>query len=58
MRTFAHTYQLCGGKNKRVVSWYQKSLLKKIESYVIANFPGHKLYYLTDYYKEKIISNN
>ncbi len=47
---------MCGGKNKKILKQYKKWLLRKIKSFIIESFPGHKMYSLTDYYKEKIIA--
>ncbi|OIO07708.1 hypothetical protein AUJ35_01670 [Candidatus Falkowbacteria bacterium CG1_02_41_21] len=56
LRSFARTYQSCGGKNKNIISYYKKSLLKKIKSLVLENLPVHNVSSLMDYYKEKIVS--
>jgi len=56
LRSFARTYQACGGKNKNILSYYQKSLIKKIKSLVLENLPIHNISSLREYYKTKIIS--
>ncbi len=55
-RTFVRTYKMCGGKNEKILKQYKKGILKKIKTFFIESFPGHKMYSLTDYYKEKIIT--
>lgn len=56
LRSFARTYQSCGGKKKHIISYYKKSILKKIKSLVLENLPLHNINSLKDYYKNKIIS--
>ncbi len=56
LRSFARTYQACGGEKKHVISYYKKSIIKKIKSLVLENLPIHNINSLADYYKEKIIS--
>ncbi|MFA7702690.1 MAG: phosphatidylserine/phosphatidylglycerophosphate/cardiolipin synthase family protein, partial [Patescibacteria group bacterium] len=56
LRSFARTYQSCGGKKKHIISYHHKSLLKKIKSLVLENLPIHNINSLMDYYKDKIIS--
>lgn len=55
IKTFAYTYKMCGGQDKKIIARYKKSLFKKIKLFLIQNYPGNKLYQLTEYYKEKII---
>lgn len=55
LKSFAYTYKMAGGKDKKILAYSKKWFFKKIKSFVIENLPGHKMYGLTDYYKEKII---
>jgi cardiolipin synthase len=56
LRSFAYTYRMCGGKNKKILHYYRKSILKKIKSLVLQSLPGYGDNSLLDYYKNKIIS--
>lgn len=55
LKTFAYTYKMCGWTNKKITAYAKKWFFKKIKSFLMENLPGHKMYRLTDYYKEKII---
>ena len=55
LKTFAFTYKMCGGTNKKILGYAKKWFLKKIQSFLMENLPGHKTYRLTEYYTEKIL---
>jgi phosphatidylserine/phosphatidylglycerophosphate/cardiolipin synthase-like enzyme len=55
LKTFAHTYTMCGWTDTKITKYAKKWLFKKIKSFLIENLPGHKTYHLTEYYKERII---
>jgi len=55
IKSFARAYRKAGGKKITILKFYNLSLNKKIKSWVTDNFRGtHKLYYLNNYYREKI----
>lgn len=47
---------MCGGKNQHILRYYKKSFFKKIKTFIIENLPGHRLYRINEYYREKIIN--
>lgn len=55
LKTFAYTYKMCGGKDKKIIKYTRKWFLKRIKTLLVENLPGHKIFGLTEYYKEKII---
>lgn len=55
LRSFAHTYQQCGGKNEHILKYSRLPLVKKIKSWVIDTWEfGDKQYNLNDYYRQKL----
>ncbi|MCX6824582.1 MAG: phosphatidylserine/phosphatidylglycerophosphate/cardiolipin synthase family protein [candidate division SR1 bacterium] len=55
LKTFAYTYKMSGGTNRKITAYARKGFFKKIKSFLMENLPGHKMYRLTDYYREKMI---
>lgn len=55
LKTFAYTYKMCWWTNREIAAYAKKWFFKKIKSFLMENLPGHKMYRLTDYYKDKII---
>ena len=47
---------MCGGKRKNILAYQKRSLIKKIKSWVVDDWPNKDTFYLKDYYREKIIS--
>ncbi|MFA7298573.1 MAG: phosphatidylserine/phosphatidylglycerophosphate/cardiolipin synthase family protein [Candidatus Absconditabacterales bacterium] len=56
LKTFANTYKMCGGTNRKINAYAKKGFFRKVKSLLMENLPGHKMYRLTDYYKNKIIN--
>lgn len=55
LKTFAYTYKMCGWTSRKITAYAKKWFFKKIKSFLMENLPGHKMYRLTEYYKDKII---
>lgn len=55
LKTFAYTYKMSGWTNRKITAYARKWFFKKIKSFLMENLPGHKMYRLTDYYREKMI---
>lgn len=54
LRSFAYTYQLCGGKKESILRHSRLPLVKKIKSWVVDTWEiGDKKYHLNDYYRQK-----
>ena len=59
LRSFAYTYQQCGGKNSHILKNSQLPLVKKIKSWVVDTWEiGDKKYRLNTYYLEKLTEAN
>jgi cardiolipin synthase len=55
LKSFARSYELVGGKKESILQFSHLPLVKKIQSWVTDNLvDGNKLYYLDNYYKQKI----
>jgi len=55
LRSFAYTYQQCGGKNDHVLIYSHLPLVKKIKSWVVDTWEiGDKRYRLNNYYLNKL----
>ncbi len=55
LRSFAHTYQVCGGKKDSILRHSRLPLVRKIKSWVIDTWTeGEKQYRLNDYYRQKL----
>ncbi|MCF7860353.1 phosphatidylserine/phosphatidylglycerophosphate/cardiolipin synthase family protein [Patescibacteria group bacterium] len=55
LRSFAYTYQQCGGKKNHILKQSRLPLVKKIKSWVIDTWEiGEKKYRLNNYYREKL----
>lgn len=55
LKSFAYTYKIAGGKNQDILKYSEKSVRRKIKSWLVDNWPRpSKSYYLDDYYREKI----
>jgi len=56
LQSFAHSYELAGGKQESILRFYRQPLVQKIKAWVTDNWPQTaKIYYLNDYYKRKIM---
>jgi cardiolipin synthase len=55
LRSFAYTYEKCGGKNEHILKKSKLPLVKKIKSWVVDTWEiGDKRYRLNNYYLEKL----
>ncbi len=55
LRSFAYTYQQCGGKNENILQYSHLPLVKKIKSWVIDTWEfGERQYDLNTYYRRKL----
>jgi len=55
IKSFARGYRKAGGKRQSILKYYNLSLTKKLKSWITDNFAStNKLYYLNNYYREKI----
>lgn len=55
LRSFAYTYQQCGGKNEHILIHSRLPLVKKIKSWVIDTWEfGEGQYDLNNYYRQKL----
>lgn len=55
LRSFARTYQQCGGKKENILIYSRLPLVKKIKSWVVDTWDeGEKEYRLSDYYRQKL----
>ena len=55
LKSFSYGYKMCGGKDPAIVQYQKTSLIKKIKSWVVDDWPNKDTAYLKDYYREKII---
>jgi cardiolipin synthase len=55
LRSFAYTYEQCGGKKEAIITHSRLPLVKKIKSWVIDTWElGEKQYDLNEYYRRKL----
>jgi len=55
LRSFARTYQKCGGKNKEILAYSRELLVRKIKSWVVDNWElDDKEYNIKHYYRIKL----
>ncbi len=56
LKSFAYTYKMCGWKDEYLLSYSNKSFVKKIKWWIIENrWKSNNIYHLNNYYKRKII---
>ncbi len=56
LRSFANTYKISGGQNKKIWQLCKRSILKTIKIQFLEHLPTRNLYFLQNYYETKIIS--
>ncbi|MCX6795467.1 MAG: phosphatidylserine/phosphatidylglycerophosphate/cardiolipin synthase family protein [Candidatus Falkowbacteria bacterium] len=55
LKTFSYGYKMCGGHDQEILKYQKNSLIKKIKSWVVDDWPNKDTAYLKDYYRQKII---
>ncbi len=55
LKSFSYGYKMCGGKDQEILKYQKNSLIKKIKSWVVDDWPNKDTAYLKDYYRQKII---
>lgn len=53
-KSFAYTYEIAGGKNKKILALREKSFAKKFRFWIMEHSPVKNIYSLKDQYREKI----
>jgi len=54
LKSFAHTYALCHGKDRRILEYRQKSFLGRVNFWFLEHSPIRGVYGLRRYYQDKI----
>jgi len=54
LRSFAYTYVMAGGKNKKILGYRQKKLVGKLKFWLLEHWPNRNIYTLKKHYVEKI----
>ena len=54
LKSFAYTYVMAGGKNKRILNYRQKKLVGKLKFWLLEHWPTRNIYTLKKHYVEKI----
>jgi cardiolipin synthase len=54
MQSFAYTYALAGGKDKKILSYRQKKLAGKLKFWLLEHWPTRNIYTLKNHYIQKI----
>ncbi len=55
-RTFAYSYKMYGGRDKKIIDLYDKSKLTKVKNRILEHNPYEKISTVSSYYREKIIN--
>ncbi|MFZ4648606.1 MAG: phospholipase D-like domain-containing protein [Patescibacteria group bacterium] len=55
LKSFSYAYKMCGGKDPEILQYQKSSLIRKIKSWVVDDWPNKDTAYLKDYYREKVI---
>ncbi|MFA5420655.1 MAG: phosphatidylserine/phosphatidylglycerophosphate/cardiolipin synthase family protein [Patescibacteria group bacterium] len=55
LRSFSYTYQMSGGTDKRIIRKRKHSVFSSIKAQFLEHVPGHNIYALEDYYRERIM---
>jgi cardiolipin synthase len=58
LKSFSYAYKMCGGKDPDILKYQKNSLIKKIKSWVVDDWPNKDTGYLKDYYRQKVIEAN
>lgn len=54
LRSFAYTYQMAGGKNKKIISYRNKKFTSKLKFWLLEHWPNKNIHTLKNHYVEKI----
>lgn len=56
LKSFAYTYKMCWWKDKYLLNYSKKSLIKKIKWWIVENrWKSNNIYHLNNYYKRKLL---
>lgn len=56
LKSFSYAYRMAGGKKDSILSYQKKAFSQKLKSWLLDNWTSSKnLYYLNNYYRQKII---
>ncbi|MEI7425896.1 MAG: phosphatidylserine/phosphatidylglycerophosphate/cardiolipin synthase family protein [Candidatus Moraniibacteriota bacterium] len=58
LRSFAYTYTMAGGKNKKILNYREKKLIVKLKFWLLEHWPTKNIYTLKKHYIEKISAAN
>lgn len=56
LRSFAYTYQMSGGKNKKILQTRERLIFKTIKTQFLEHWPNRNIYFLKKYYQDKLLS--
>ena len=54
LRSFAYTYEMAGGKDKKIIAYREKKFSTKLKFWLIEHLPNKNIYTLKSHYVEKI----
>ncbi|MFA5961829.1 MAG: phosphatidylserine/phosphatidylglycerophosphate/cardiolipin synthase family protein [Parcubacteria group bacterium] len=54
LKSFAYTYVMAGGKNKKILGYREKKLVGKLKFWLLEHWPTRNIYTLKKHYVEKI----
>ncbi|MFA5987401.1 MAG: phosphatidylserine/phosphatidylglycerophosphate/cardiolipin synthase family protein [Candidatus Paceibacterota bacterium] len=55
VRSFSHSYNLCGGQDKKLLEFRNKAIVRKTQVWLLDHFPSLGRYFLKEYYLEKMV---
>ena len=55
LKSFAYTYQMSGGKNKKILEMRKKKISYKLKFWLIEHLPNKNIFTLRSHYTEKIL---
>jgi cardiolipin synthase len=54
LKSFAYTYEMAGGKNKKILKYREKKFAAKLKFWIMEHWPTRNIYALKNHYLEKI----
>lgn len=54
LRSFAYTYEMAGGKDKKILRLREKKIIRKLKSNLVEHWPIKNIYSMKEHYIEKI----
>ncbi len=54
MKSFAYTYEMSGGKDKKILAYREKKFARKIKFLILEHWPIKNIYSLKSHYQEKL----